>query len=709
MSNFSVALLADEFAALYAEDNTHFPPQWAIPDEYRTTRDRVRFNARGEPLIDPKRPGEGEDSSNDAAETGDQEEYLTASAAAAATATEVKGDGDVGNRMFANNEPDMSLKSKIGSGDPEIKKAGGSLTLTRCPLHPDGNPRRRNTKQTTAALTYPMSPPPPPANKGEEHPLSLIVIPGVHLEGRAGAGAANPNGLRQFTCAQWRDAKSEEGEVETVEREKWMTGRLRQLLESQPLDAAPPLQAEGSALTSPPKLVGCFYFDDFNAAAATVNSVAGETLSPPGSEYSVAAVGSGRGRSSGRGRIDSGRFSASSEESGQGLYAAGAAAAAAPTTYEIMGRNLSALAVVREEMELLDMTDDRDPGAADYSSLLEFCNAVSLPPSYISAGSGGGTGGSAHFLPLPSGSSSPNSPSLLSPSPPPLQFTEPPNKMSLFSKFGKMGDAPGSFNSPHGFCSGLMEELIVADTGNHRIQVFDLTGKLHYWFGSPGKADGLLWYPRKVAVMRGNGRFVVCDRGTDRSRMQVFTPDGHFCYRIELKYIDIVAGLAVSPTKEEIIVVDSVKPTIFVISETGNLLKYLAVSEYMKEPSDLAVSNFGGPRSRDIYYVCDFKGHEVIVMDDGGNFLKKIGGPNYTNFPNGIDVSADGDVLIGDSHGNQFHIAVFGADGTFAAHFVCPSVKVSRCCGLKLTNSGLIVTLAKNNHHALVLNTIFLG
>ena len=69
--------------------------------------------------------------------------------------------------------------------------------------------------------------------------------------------------------------------------------------------------------------------------------------------------------------------------------------------------------------------------------------------------------------------------------------------------------------------------------------------------------------------------------------------------------------------------------------------RYLAVSEYMKEPSDLAVSNFGGPRSRDIYYVCDFKGHEVIVIDDGGNFLQKIGGPSYTNFPNGKYLSLD--------------------------------------------------------------------
>ena len=29
----------------------------------------------------------------------------------------------------------------------------------------------------------------------------------------------------------------------------------------------------------------------------------------------------------------------------------------------------------------------------------------------------------------------------------------------------------GQFNSPHGFCLGLEEEIIVADTNNHRIQV----------------------------------------------------------------------------------------------------------------------------------------------------------------------------------------------------------------------------------------------
>jgi hypothetical protein len=80
-----------------------------------------------------------------------------------------------------------------------------------------------------------------------------------------------------------------------------------------------------------------------------------------------------------------------------------------------------------------------------------------------------------------------------------------------------------------------------------------------------------------------------------------------------------------------------------------------------------------------------------------------------TCFPNGIDISDAGDVLIGDSHGNQFHVAVYDKDAQLVSQFICPNVKVSRCCGLKITMEGYIVTLAKNNHHVLVLNTLYVS
>jgi hypothetical protein len=43
--------------------------------------------------------------------------------------------------------------------------------------------------------------------------------------------------------------------------------------------------------------------------------------------------------------------------------------------------------------------------------------------------------------------------------------------MQIRVKFGALGQSRGQFNSPHGFCLGLDEEIIVADTNNHRIEV----------------------------------------------------------------------------------------------------------------------------------------------------------------------------------------------------------------------------------------------
>ncbi|KAK3099629.1 hypothetical protein FSP39_007220 [Pinctada imbricata] len=277
------------------------------------------------------------------------------------------------------------------------------------------------------------------------------------------------------------------------------------------------------------------------------------------------------------------------------------------------------------------------------------------------------------------------------------------NKMSAMQircKFGQLGPGKGQFNSPHGFCLGVDEDIVVADTNNHRIQCFEKTGEFKYQFGIPGRDEAQLWYPRKVAVMRGSGKFVVCDRGNERSRMQIFTSKGHFVRKIAIRYIDIVAGLAIS-SQGHIVAVDSVSPTVFCIAETGDLVKWFDCSDYMREPSDIAISGKE-------FFVCDFKGHCVVVFNEEGQFMRRIGCENITNYPNGIDISDAGDVLIGDSHGNRFHVAVFQRDGSLIGEFECPYVKVSRCCGLKITSEGYVVTLAKNNHHVLVLNTLYI-
>lgn len=43
-----------------------------------------------------------------------------------------------------------------------------------------------------------------------------------------------------------------------------------------------------------------------------------------------------------------------------------------------------------------------------------------------------------------------------------------------------------------------------------------------------------------MAVVRATGKFVVCDRGNERSRMQIFTKNGHFLKKIAVSNLSLV-------------------------------------------------------------------------------------------------------------------------------------------------------------------------
>ena len=78
----------------------------------------------------------------------------------------------------------------------------------------------------------------------------------------------------------------------------------------------------------------------------------------------------------------------------------------------------------------------------------------------------------------------PNNPSLWAPGPLAQEnmglnnFGDKPATMQIRCKFGSLGELERQFHSPHGFCMGPNEEIIVADTFNHRIQVRFLTANL---------------------------------------------------------------------------------------------------------------------------------------------------------------------------------------------------------------------------------------
>ena len=84
---------------------------------------------------------------------------------------------------------------------------------------------------------------------------------------------------------------------------------------------------------------------------------------------------------------------------------------------------------------------------------------------------------------------------------------------------GHAGTGTGEFNRAEGLGIDRTDRLYVADSCNHRIQIFSSEGKFVRAYGKPGAGVGELSYPYDVRVDEA-GRQYVCEFGN--SRVQIF-------------------------------------------------------------------------------------------------------------------------------------------------------------------------------------------
>jgi len=84
---------------------------------------------------------------------------------------------------------------------------------------------------------------------------------------------------------------------------------------------------------------------------------------------------------------------------------------------------------------------------------------------------------------------------------------------------GHAGSGPSEFNRAEGLGIDRQDRIYVADSCNHRIQVFGPDGKWLRTYGGPGTNPGEMSYPYDVRV-DADGRQFICEFGN--SRVQIF-------------------------------------------------------------------------------------------------------------------------------------------------------------------------------------------
>lgn len=88
-------------------------------------------------------------------------------------------------------------------------------------------------------------------------------------------------------------------------------------------------------------------------------------------------------------------------------------------------------------------------------------------------------------------------------------------KCQQLFEIGSRGSEAGCFTWPRGVAVGPDNSIVVADSSNHRVQVFDSNGRFVKEFGQYGNKEGEFDCLAGVAVNR-IGQYIIADRYNHR-------------------------------------------------------------------------------------------------------------------------------------------------------------------------------------------------
>ena len=95
-----------------------------------------------------------------------------------------------------------------------------------------------------------------------------------------------------------------------------------------------------------------------------------------------------------------------------------------------------------------------------------------------------------------------------------------PPVLTPVKSFGSHSQGDGKFVQPHGLAASRSGDVVVSDSLKHRIYVLNVDGTVARDFGKEGTGDGQLFHPMSVAFDKSEKHVLVAD--SDNNRIQVF-------------------------------------------------------------------------------------------------------------------------------------------------------------------------------------------
>ncbi len=240
--------------------------------------------------------------------------------------------------------------------------------------------------------------------------------------------------------------------------------------------------------------------------------------------------------------------------------------------------------------------------------------------------------------------------------------------------WGTHGSQPGQFSYPRAVAANE-SEVIVSDDDNHRIEKFNAEGAFEAEVGSPGDGPTQFAFPYGVALDAA-GNVYVADDSNDR--IVKLTPQLKFAgawggYGSKPGQLAFPRALASDPAGDTY-VADTANDRIEVFNPEGDYLRTLGISAHspglLTAPRGLAIDPTG----------------QLLVSDTDGNRIEEFAPGSYTYarqwtlagghsssfyYPEGIGIDPSGSVYVADE-GNERLVRLWG-EGTYLTEIGGPA------------------------------------